>query len=433
MKRELMDELIRWKNSPSRKPLLLRGVRQCGKPYLLKAFAKNEYENMVYINFEQNPEFASLFDKDFHTERIITEMGILFGTSIQREKTLILLDEIQACPKAMTALKYFCEEAPEYHIASAGSLIGISISKPNSYPVGKVNVKTLYPMSFKEFLMASGEEELLKYIQSTTLHEISQVIHSRLFQYYDYYRITGGMPEVVKTWVQEKDIQQVEELLQNLLNLYQLDFSKYAPAKDFQKISQVWEAIPAQLAKENQRFIFGQVKEGARAKDLEDALNWLVNAGMVYRIPKIEKPYIPLSAYEKPNLFKIYCCDTGLLRKLAKVDAGLILKDNSQYTEFKGVLTENYVLQQLIQMGIDKPCYWSSGNKAEVDFVMQLKGIPTPIEVKSGKTIRSKSLLSYIEKYKPEKAYRFSSSLRDSGERIIDIPLPLVWTILSDE
>ncbi len=204
MKRELMDELVRWKNSLSRKPLLLRGVRQCGKTYLLKAFAKNEYENMVYINFEQNPEFASLFDKDFHTERIMTEMGILYGTSIQREKTLILLDEIQACPKAITALKYFCEEAPEYHIASAGSLIGISISKPNSYPVGKVNVKTLYPMSFKEFLMASGEEDLIKYIQSTTLHEISQVIHSRLFQYYDYYRITGGMPEVVKAWVQEK-------------------------------------------------------------------------------------------------------------------------------------------------------------------------------------------------------------------------------------
>lgn len=429
MKRRLMDELIRWKKSPHRKPLILKGVRQCGKTYLLKAFAAQEYDNAVYLNLERNPDYASLFEKDFDVDRIITEMGVLTKTRIEKEKTLVILDEIQACQKAITALKYFCEEAPEYHIAAAGSLIGISLAKPGAYPVGKVDVKRLYPMSFVEYLWAAGEEKLVKYSEQSDLKEMSQAIHNQLSQYYHYYLMTGGMPEVVDAWVRHHDIGQVDDMLLNLLDLYQLDFAKHAPPRDFQKISQIWEAIPQQLAKENQRFIFGQVKEGARGKDLEDALTWLVDAGMVYQVSKVEKPFIPLRAYAKQNLFKVYACDIGLLRRLARVEADLMISGNDQYTEFKGAMAENFVLQQLLFMGVDLPYYWSSGNLAEVDFVVQLQGLPTPIEVKAGKTIRSKSLVSYMDKYKPAKAYRFSSAPRENKGAIIDLPLYLVWTI----
>lgn len=429
MKRMLMDELVRWKENPQRKPLLLKGVRQCGKTYLLKAFAEQEYENAVYLNLERNPDYASLFDKDLNVDRIITEMGVLAKTRIVKGKTLVILDEIQACQKAVSALKYFCEEAPEYHIAAAGSLIGISLAKPGSYPVGKVDVKRLYPMSFIEYLLAAGEENLVKYIEQSDAQQISQAIHNQLSQHYHYYLITGGMPEVVEAWVQRHDIQHVDDILLNLLDLYQLDFAKHAPPKDFQKISQIWEAIPQQLAKDNQRFIFGQVKEGARAKDLEDALTWLVDAGMVYQVSKVEKPYVPLRAYAKQNLFKVYACDVGLLRRLARVEANLIISGDRQYTEFKGAMAENFVLQQLLSMGVDLPYYWSSGNLAEVDFVVQLHGLPTPIEVKAGKTIRSKSLISYVDKYKPAKAYRLSSAPRENKGAIVDLPLYLIWTI----
>lgn len=429
MRRRLMDELIRWKKSPKRKPLILKGVRQCGKTYLLKAFAAQAYDNSVYLNLERNPGYASLFEKDFDVDRIITEMGVLTKTRIEKEKTLVILDEIQACQKAITALKYFCEEAPEYHIAAAGSLIGVSLAKPGSYPVGKVDVKRLYPMSFVEYLWAAGEENLVQYIEQSNLLQMSQAIHNQLSQYYHYYLMTGGMPEVVDAWMRHHDIQQVDDILLNLLDLYQLDFAKHAPPKDFQKISQIWEAIPQQLAKENQRFIFGQVKEGARGKDLEDALIWLVDAGMVHQVTKVEKPFIPLSAYAKQNLFKVYACDVGLLRRLARVEASLILSGNDHYTEFKGAMAENFVLQQLLFMGVDLPYYWSSGNLAEVDFVVQLQGLPTPIEVKAGKIIRSKSLVSYVDRYKPSKAYRFSSAPRENKGTIIDLPLYLMWTI----
>jgi len=429
MKRMLMDELVRWKESPHRKPLILKGVRQCGKTYLLKTFAEQAYENAIYLNLERNPNYASLFDKDFDVDRIITEMGVLSKSRIEKGKTLVILDEVQACPKAVTALKYFCEEAPEYHIAAAGSLIGISLSKPGSYPVGKVDIKRLYPMSFVEYLLAAGEENLVKYVEESDSQQISQAIHHQLSQYYHYYLMTGGMPEVVDAWMNHRDIQQVDDILLNLLDLYQLDFAKHAPPKDFQKISQVWEAIPQQLAKENQRFMFGQVKEGSRAKDLEDALTWLVDAGMVCRVSKVEKPFVPLSAYAKQNLFKVYACDVGLLRRLARLDADLIISGNSQYTEFKGALAENFVLQQLLFMGLDLPYYWSSGNLAEVDFVVQLQGLPTPIEVKAGKTIRSKSLVSYVDKYKPATAYRLSSAPRRNKGVIVDLPLYLVWTM----
>jgi len=425
-----MEELVKWKDNKNRKPLIIRGVRQCGKTYLLKEFASMHYENFIYLNFEKNPNYCSIFEKDLEPNRIIIEIEVLTGKKVIPKKTLIIFDEIQACKKAITSLKYFFEEKPEINIVSAGSLIGISLSKPESYPVGKVDIKYLYPMSFVEFLYANEENRLIEYIgNEEDTYNISNAVRDKMENYLKYYFIVGGMPEAVNSWIENKDVEGVENIQDNILQMYQLDFAKHAPEKDLRKISQIWQSIPEQLAKENSRFIFGHVRKGARAKDLEDALNWLIDSGMVYKIKKIDKPYIPLSGYSKSNQFKIYTCDVGLLRKLAGIDAKVVISKNSRYTEFKGALTENFALTELINIGYKNVYFWRSKNTAEVDFVIQYNGEPTPVEVKSGNNTRSKSLITYIKKYDVEKAFRFSLDKRKNKEVIKEIPLHMIWKI----
>ncbi len=322
MKRLIINEFIKWKNRKDRKPLILKGVRQCGKTYILKLFGKENYEDIAYFNFEGNPALAQHFEQDLDPKRIIMELGVLNNEKINPKSTLIILDEIQFCNAAMTSLKYFYEEIPEYHIVCAGSLLGIALSKPLSFPVGKVDFLTLRPMCFLEFILSNEEEMLIEYIKKLDVNTpVSQMFLDKLTTLYKTYLVTGGMPEVISIWLESKDVSEVERIQDVILNSYELDFAKHAPAAEFPKLSLMWKSIPDQLAKENGKFVYGHVKQGARAKDLEDALQWLVSAGMVYKVNKIEKPAIPLSAYSNPSFFKVYLSDVGLLRRMSKLPA----------------------------------------------------------------------------------------------------------------
>ena len=335
MERALIQKLVDWKNNPARKPLILKGVRQCGKTYLLKEFGKRHYEDTAYFNFEETEALKSVFEKDYDTKRILFELGLHCRKTIHPGKTLLFFDEIQECGRAITAMKYFCENAPEYHIVCAGSLLGIALQKQLSFPVGKVDFLTLYPMNFLEFLRAGDEEVLADYIEQFKKGEdLPAVVTEKLELMLKKYYVTGGMPEVVKTWFETNSIEQVESVQQALINSYELDFAKHAPAKDFPKLSAIWRSIPEQLAKENTKFIFSHVKKGWRSKDLEDALEWLIAAGLVYKVCKIEKPYIPLSSYADDTAFKLYMSDVGILRKLSKLPYEVVLDATPHFREF---------------------------------------------------------------------------------------------------
>lgn len=432
MKRLVLDELIKWKSRKDRKPLILKGVRQCGKTYILKEFGKENYDDVAYFNFEGNSALGERFEQDLDPKRIIMELGVLNGKRIKPESTLIIFDEIQFCNKALTALKYFYEQTPEYHIVCAGSLLGIALSKPLSFPVGKVDFLTLRPMRFYEFLLANGESMLLEYVESLKVSTpVPQMFADRLITYLKIYYVTGGMPEVVAKWIESKDIGEIERIQDMILNAYELDFAKHAPATDFPKLSLIWKSIPDQLAKESGKFVYGHVKPGARAKDLEDAMQWLVSAGMAYKVCKIEKPAMPLSAYSNSSYFKLYMSDVGLLRRMSKLPASSIFDESSLYTEFKGALTENYILSELVNLNQDVPYYWKSGNIAEVDFVVQFEEKIIPIEVKTSINVKSRSLRIYRDKYIPEVAVRTSMlNLKKEGE-LFSIPLYMFWRIES--
>ncbi|MFW5647813.1 MAG: ATP-binding protein [Candidatus Alkaliphilus sp. MAG34] len=429
MRRLLMEKLINWKYSTDRKPLILKGIRQCGKTHLLKKFGENNYNDIAYFNFEGNNVLQQRFESDLNVNRIITELGILRNKPIIPGKTLIIFDEIQFCNSALTSLKYFMEELPEHHIASAGSLLGIALTKPLSFPVGKVDILTLRPMNFFEFLLAHNEDMLCNYLLELPVGEkISDLFTDKLENYLRVFYITGGMPEVVKKWVDTNSIETVEEVQQRILDAYELDFAKHAPVKDYPKLSLIWNSIPGQLAKENSKFIFSKVKQGYRARDLENALEWLISAGLVYKVSKIEKPFMPLSAYANNSFFKLYMSDTGLLRKMSGLPAGTILEKSGIYKEFKGAITENYVLCELVNNRNEVPFYWKSKNIAEVDFVMQFGMYIIPIEVKSEKNLRSKSLAEYIKRYKPDISIKVSmSNINDNGVKLI--PLYMLWKI----
>jgi predicted AAA+ superfamily ATPase len=427
MKRLLLEEMKRWKDSDSRKPLIVKGVRQCGKTYLLKEFGATCYEDVAYFNFEGNHALGERFERDLDVTRIIMELGILRKKIIQPEKTLIIFDEIQFCNQALTSLKYFCENAPEYHIICAGSLLGIALSKPLSFPVGKVNFLTLRPMNFYEFLLANGEEMLCDHLRDLLpTDKVSDLFAGQLEDYLHTYYITGGMPEVVETWIKTKDIDRLESVQQQILDSYELDFAKHAPSKDFPKLSAIWRSIPLQLSKDNSKFIFSQVKKGWRAKDLEDALEWLISAGLVYKVVKIEKPFVPLSAYADASYFKLYLSDVGLLRKMAGLPAGAILEKTDEYREFKGAMTENYFLEEWMQRHDAMPFYWKSGNIAEVDFIVQHSADTIPIEVKSERNDKAKSLAEYRKKYTPTVSVKTSMNNVGLGE-VRHIPLYLLW------
>ena len=429
MKRVVYQDLLKWKNAEDRKPLILKGVRQCGKTWLLKEFGKNNYEDVAYFNFEGNEALKARFEQDLEVDRILEELSILNHKSIQPGKTLVIFDEIQFCNRALTSLKYFCENAPEYHIVCAGSLLGILLSKPLSFPVGKVDFLELRPMNFYEFLLANDEEMLIHYLKKNR-DKVPIMFEKQLQNYLKNYYMVGGMPEVVEKWIATKDIEQVEKIQDMILNSYELDFAKHAPLHDTPKLSLIWNYIPRELSRENSKFIYGHVKEGARAKDLEDALQWLVSAGMCYKINRIEKPNMPLSSYIDRQSFKIYMCDVGLLRRKARVEASIVLEDDKEiYKEFKGALAENFTLLELLAINGENPYYWISGNQAEVDFVWQYKGKAIPIEVKSGENLGSRSLTLYRKKYEPEVAVKTSLKNVELQDGLIHIPLYLLWNL----
>lgn len=432
MERKLITQLAEWKEKTNRKPLILKGVRQCGKTYLLKEFGTRYYDSCAYFNFEENDALKKVFEKDYDTSRILFELGLYFGKTIEPGKTLVILDEIQECGRAITAMKYFCENAPDYHIVCAGSLLGIALQNQLSFPVGKVDFLTLYPMSFSEFLRAVAPEMLADFVDNFKKGDtVPAVIGEKLATFLRQYYVTGGMPEVVQDWCNNHNIEQVEAIQQAIINSYELDFAKHAPTKEFPKLTAIWRSIPEQLAKENTKFIFSHVKKGWRSKDLEDALEWLISAGLVYKVSKIERPFMPLSSYADDTSFKLYMSDVGLLRKLSKLPYEVVLDATPTYREFKGSMTENFVLCELLKSVDDTAYYWSSGNTAEVDFIIQGKTEIIPIEVKSERNVKARSLAEYRKKYSPKYAVKTSMKHDTDGVEVLNIPLYLISQINS--
>lgn len=428
MKRLYSSELIKWKKQKDRKPILLQGVRQCGKTYLLKEFGAQTYTDTAYFNFEGNEPLQNCFARDLDTDRIITELGILRRRAIKPEETLIILDEIQFCNRALTALKYFYENAPQYHIVCAGSLLGVALSTPLSFPVGKTELHTLHPMSFYEFVLASGEEETLTFLAAQAPgRPVPESLTGRMTDLLKTYYVTGGMPEAVGKWLGTKDVSEVEKIQRGILDSYDLDFAKHAPTMDIPKLGLIWKSIPTQLARENSKFMFGHAKHGARAKDLEDALEWLLSAGLAHKVMRVENPALPLSAAADPAFFKLYAPDVGLLRVMAGLPAEAIFTGPETYREFRGAMAENFTLTELLNAGLERPYYWKSGNTAEVDF-LAVSGIQiVPIEVKAGRN-RARSLGEYRKKYSPQTAIIASmDNSRSNGVKYI--PLYMLWRL----
>ncbi len=439
MQRTLYSRLLTWKNQPARLPLILCGVRQCGKTWLLKTFGAAEFPDTAYFNFEQTNQLASLFEHDLDPVRIITELGILRQKIITPGTTLLILDEIQSCPRALTALKYFAEQLPDLHIAAAGSLLGITIARMNkniSFPVGKVTTLTLYPLNFEEYILANGDTLLHSHLKTLPAgRPLPSSITQRLEELYSRYLLTGGMPSVVNAWIETKNIETIETLQENILSDYEKDFIKYAPAGEYPKLTLIWKGIPLQLAKDNQKFVYSHIRTGARARDLEDALYWLLSAGLIYQIVKTEQPTIPLLTSADLSNFKIYLADVGLLRKMSGFPAGAIISDAENTAYMRGILAENFVLTELIANHSAEGAivFWKSSNTAEVDYLIQHETDIIPLEVKSGKNTRSKSLLEYRKKYRPKQAVRTSimpkSSHTDEWGEVHDIPLYLLWNL----
>lgn len=429
MYRNKIEELIKWKNSKSRKPLIIRGARQVGKTWLMQEFGKNYYEKCAYINFDSNNRMEELFSTDFDIERIVQGLKIESGVNIEPENTLIIFDEIQEIPKALTSLKYFCENANKYHIVAAGSLLGVAMHEGTSFPVGKVDFMDLYPLSYEEFLEALGEKELVNLLKTQNM-ELINIFSDKFKNYLKQYLFIGGMPEVVADYVQNKDFNAVRDKQTRLLEAYEQDFSKHAPNNIVPRIRQLWNNIPTQLAKENKKFIYGLVKQGARAREYEVALSWLIDCGLVYQINRVKDCKIPLVAYQDFNAFKLYLLDVGLLCAMAQIDAQTIIDGNSIFVEFKGALTEQFVLTEL-KANTNVPIfYWSSETGiAEVDYIVQIGKNNVPIEVKSNENLQSKSLKNFVQKYNTKINIRTSMSNYRKEDWLINIPLYLIGKI----
>ena len=422
MERFITEKLIDWKNSKDSKPLILRGARQVGKTYILKEFGTKNYVNVAYFNFDHDDGLAELFLNTKNPKRIIDQLSLANGKKINPNTTLIIFDEIQECQNALNSLKYFCEEANEYHIACAGSLLGIRLSK-TSFPVGKVDFLNLYPMTFSEFLIADKEENLVQVMRNTReISEIPKLFEDRLIEKLKIYYIIGGMPEVVYSWVNDKDIEKVNKIQKNILDSYENDFSKHVDQNEANKISLIWNGIPSQLAKENKKFIYQTVKKGARAREYENALNWLNDANLISKIYLVSKCAFPLKAYHDLSAFKIYMNDVGLLRRMSNLDSSIILKGNKLFEEFKGSFTENYVANTLSYILEETPNYYTF-DRNEIDFVIQRNNKIIPIEVKSDKSTNHNSLTKYNAKNDNEISFRFSLNNLSKDGKIINIPL----------
>ena len=427
MKRLILDKLLSWKKSTYRKPLILKGVRQVGKTWILKEFGQQFYDNVAYFNFDENPELKQFFQLTKDPNRILQNLMLASGQKIEPEKTLIIFDEVQDCPEVINSLKYFCENAPQYHIASAGSLLGIALAKPSSFPVGKVNFMQIDPMSFTEFLLANGDKNLVDYLQSVqSIEPIPEAFFNPLSEKLKMYYVTGGMPESVLMWTQARDVRAMQDALSAIVEAYERDFAKHPQPAEFPKISMIWKSIPSQLAKENKKFLYKVVKEGARAREYEDALQWLVDARLVHKVFRSTAPGLPLSAYDDLSAFKIYLVDVGLLRRLSQLAPTAFGEGNRLFTEFKGALTENFVLQTLLTQFDVMPRYWSQTNPPyEVDFLIQRNNDIFPIEVKAQTNTKSKSLKKFKELFGDQVKLRIRFSLDNlklDGD-ILNIPL----------
>lgn len=422
MYRQKITELKQWKDNPRRKPLIMRGARQVGKTWLLREFGREHYRQTVYINFESAKELQSIFEQDYDVNRIVQMFQMYAQTNID-EDTLIILDEIQAAPKGLTALKYFCEDAPQYHIVAAGSLLGMGLHQGISFPVGKVNFIDLTPMTFDEYLIAVGEQALVHSMEQKDW-QVVNIFSKRLTNHLKTYFFTGGMPEVVATFIETKDLIQVRRVQQEIIRDYENDFSKHAPVSMISRLFQIWQSIPSQLAKENKKFMYGIIREGARAKDFELGIQWLVECGLLLPCHRVKEPRLPLVAYQELSIFKLFLLDTGLLSAMAGLNQQTLLHGNDIFTEYKGALTEQYVMQQLHSLHLDYVGYWTNDRStAEVDFLIQTQGIVIPIEVKAEENLRAKSFRLFCEKYNPSDAIRSSMRPYKKEDWMTNIPL----------
>lgn len=435
MERKTLSKLLKWKEKKHRKPLLMTGVRQCGKTYIIKEFGKKEFESMAYFNFDGNAGLKSIFDFDFDVERIVDELAnIVYGDKIISGKTLVVFDEIQDCPRAIQSLKYFCENMPDLHIIAAGSLLGVALRKEGmSFPVGKIDRMEMYPMSFEEFVIADGGKKYIDGIKKMKFEsEIPEIYTVPFEKYLKNYYIIGGMPEAVQTWVDTHDYKEVEEVQDRILKDYADDFGKHTTPDTATKIRLIWDAIPSQIARDNNKFIFSHVKKGARSKDLEDALEWLVHAGIAYKLNLVSNPELPLAGMADHTYFKVYMADVGLLRRKSNVNYRTILEGDTSFIHFKGALTENYIMTQLKCLGVES-YFWRTKADAEIDFISDHEGILLPIEVKSADNTKAKSLHMFCNRYQPKMAVK--TSLKNVGDNmdgdthVWSIPLYMIYRL----
>lgn len=432
MKRNAIKELYEWKENNDRKPLVILGARQVGKTWLMKEFGKEAYKKCAYVNFEDNDDLRGMFEHDFDIQRIIANLQWATDVTID-EDTLIILDEIQEAPRGITALKYFQEKAPQYHVIAAGSLLGIAMHKNDSFPVGKVDFMHLYPLSFYEFLNAIGEKKMVDLLQAkdwTMLTMVRAKFEERLRQYY----FVGGMPAAVLAFVNDGDLNKVRTIQKSIIEAYERDFSKHAPAIEVPRIRMVWHSIPSQLSKENRKFIYGMIKEGARAKDFELAIEWLKDAGLIYKVNRCKKAQLPLAAYEDFSAFKMFLSDIGLMGAMSNIPVQSLLNGNMLFSDFKGALTEQFVLQQMKTNQSLSIYYWSADNsRGEIDFLVQQEEKIIPIEVKAEENLQAKSLRMFVERNPGLKGYRFSMSPYREQDWLVNYPLYSVLTILGQK
>lgn len=432
MKRNAIKELYEWKENNDRKPLVILGARQVGKTWLMKEFGKEAYKKCAYVNFEDNDDLRGMFEHDFDIQRIIANLQWATDVTID-EDTLVILDEIQEAPRGITALKYFQEKAPQYHVIAAGSLLGIAMHKNDSFPVGKVDFMHLYPLSFYEFLNAVGEKKMIDLLQAkdwTMLTMVRAKFEERLRQYY----FVGGMPAAVLAFVNDGDLNKVRTIQKSIIEAYERDFSKHAPAIEVPRIRMVWHSIPSQLSKENRKFIYGMIKEGARAKDFELAIEWLKDAGLIYKVNRCKKAQLPLAAYEDFSAFKMFLSDIGLMGAMSNIPVQSLLNGNMLFSDFKGALTEQFVLQQMKTNQSLSIYYWSADNsRGEIDFLVQQEEKVIPIEVKAEENLQAKSLRMFVERNPGLKGYRFSMSPYREQDWLVNYPLYSVLTILGQK
>lgn len=426
MYRSAMEQLNKWKQKTNKKPLIIRGARQAGKTWLMKEFGKTAYEKTVYINFDNNPQMKELFSLDMRIDRIIMGLELYVGHKISPHNTLLIFDEVQEVPKALSSLKYFNETAPEYQIICAGSLLGIALHQGTSFPVGKVEFMDLYPLSFTEFMRAMGKEQFVDLLDKGDF-EMATMFRQDYVDLLKYYYYVGGMPEVVQSFVDNRDFNEAREIQERILAAYEQDFSKHAPNEAVPRIRMLWNSIPAQLTKENKKFIYGIIKEGARAKDYETALMWLTDCGLVHKVYRVTAPSIPLKAYEDLKAFKLFLADVGLLGCMVRLNQSVLLDRNELFKEFKGALTEQYVLQQLKTVkGVDTYYWTNDRGNAEIDFLIDTGNEVVPIEVKAETNLKAKSLKTFCEKYNPKMAIRTSMTDYKQEDWLLNLPL---WAV----